>query len=136
MKIVYATVVAVILLAGFSSCKTGQESPTEVVTGLIKSQEWKGVYNGLLPCADCEGITVQLTLNTDKTYQVSYQYVDRNHDPFITSGKFAMDKNGIITINNGTYNIYYQIGENTLTQLDMEKKLITGELAEMYVLKK
>ena len=136
MKIVYATVVAVILLVGFSSCQSGQDSPTEVVTGLIKSQEWKGVYKGLLPGADCEGIKVQVTLNTDKTCQISYQYVDRDYIPYNTSGKFTMDKNGIVTVDNGTYEIYFQIGENTLTQLDMYKKLITGEFADMYVLKK
>jgi len=136
MKIVFATVLAVFLLTGFSSCKFKMASQTEIVTALIKSRDWKGAYKGLLPGAGGEGIKVQITLNTDKTYQVSYQYMDRDHDLFTSSGKFDMDKNGIITIDNGTFSIYYVIGENTLTQLDAEKKPITGELADKYVLKK
>ena len=37
--------------------------------------DWPGRYAGLLPCADCEGIQTQLTLNADKTYVLEEHYV-------------------------------------------------------------
>ena len=30
--------------------------------------DWEGTYTGTLPCADCEGIKVTITLNKDQTF--------------------------------------------------------------------
>ncbi len=34
------------------------------------SLDWAGVYEGVLPCADCPGIQTRLTLSRDETYEL------------------------------------------------------------------
>ncbi|MDR0560602.1 MAG: copper resistance protein NlpE [Prevotellaceae bacterium] len=101
------------------------------------SLDWNGVYTGTVPCADCPGINVMITLNLDETYQISYQYIDRDKTPIVVSGKFKWDKSGgSVTLDCKDYPSRYMVGENMLFQLDMEGKMITGEHADKYVLTK
>lgn len=53
------------------------------------SLDWAGVYEGVLPCADCPGIRTRLTLRQDGTYEVSRLYIDRDREPRLASGRFA-----------------------------------------------
>ena len=47
------------------------------------------------------------------------------------------DKTGsIITLNIKDISPHYKVGENTLTQLDLDGNEISGELAENYILRK
>jgi uncharacterized lipoprotein NlpE involved in copper resistance len=98
---------------------------------------WQGTYTGVTPCADCEGIKVQITLS-DSTYQASYLYIGHEEDGATQiSGKFSWDStDGAIILENTVFPPYYKVGENRLIQLDMEGNPITGELADMYVLTK
>lgn len=41
---------------------------------LLPQKSVSGTYAGELPCADCEKIQAQLTLNADKTYQYDTVY--------------------------------------------------------------
>ena len=101
------------------------------------SLNWAGDYTGEIPCADCPGIKVLITLNQDETYKVKYTYIDRKGAPTIYTGKFSWDDNGsVITLDNKDIPPHYKVGENKLIQLDMEGKPIEGELAGMYVLVK
>ncbi len=34
----------------------------------MTSVDWPGTYQGILPCADCEGIKTQLLINKDLNY--------------------------------------------------------------------
>ena len=36
--------------------------------------DWNGTYQGLLPCASCEGIATELVLNNDGTYSLTEDY--------------------------------------------------------------
>ena len=36
--------------------------------------DWGGVYEGVFPCADCEGINTRLTLKYDRTYILEESY--------------------------------------------------------------
>jgi len=68
-----------------------------------------------------------------------YDYVDRPNGTYNWTGSFKWDKTGnIITLNSGDKELpsYYKVGENTLTQLDTRGKVITGDLADDYVLTK
>ena len=63
------------------------------------SLNWNGVYSGVLPCDNCEGIDTYLTLNKDQTYQLKLRYLgtpDKESKEFISEGKFSWDENGII----------------------------------------
>ena len=48
---------------------------TEMSSNATANSNWAGEYEGVFPCADCEGIKVELDLNPDKTYELSEEYL-------------------------------------------------------------
>jgi len=101
------------------------------------SVDWEGTYEGVLPCADCEGIKTTILLNEDETYKFSSEYLGKNYKSD-ESGKFTWSADGndiTIKFKDGE-STSYVVGENQLVQLDQEGKQITGVLADKYVLKK
>lgn len=101
------------------------------------SVDWSGTYHGTLPCADCEGIKTELTLNKDETYQLKQEYLTKN-TIVEKSGKFVWSADGekiSITVKDvGNFN--FKVGENRLFLLDQEGNEIAGNLAENYILNK
>ncbi|GHT35750.1 hypothetical protein FACS189414_0290 [Bacteroidia bacterium] len=142
-KIFFSIVaVAVLSVASFVSCGGGQQKKSKevVVTNMADnsrtSLNWGGKYTGVIPCADCEGIKVTIVLNPS-TYELSYLYLGRqDNTPTQIVGDFSWDETGSIVNlkNDAGIPPYYQVGENRLTQLDMEGNRITGELADKYIL--
>ncbi|MEB2774872.1 copper resistance protein NlpE [Algoriphagus sp. D3-2-R+10] len=103
------------------------------------SLDWNGTYKGTVPCASCEGIETTLTLNTDLTYKLVTHYLGRNDAlEQENTGSFAWDKTGsIITLEKVAQGpTQYKVGENRIWQLDMEGNMITGDLADHYILTK
>lgn len=101
--------------------------------------DWQGTYKGILPCADCEGIVTTLTLNDDNTYSYKTKYLGKEGNKvFEQKGIFSWNETGsIISLSDLEGKPYlYKVGENTLTQLDLDGYPITGKLAQMYILKK
>jgi len=99
--------------------------------------DWSGTYSGILPCASCEGIEVQVTLNKDRAFRRKYSNLGKQEEPLVERGKFAWrDGNTILLqgLNSSEVPIYYKIEENQIRQLDTSGKLIKGELAGQYVL--
>jgi uncharacterized lipoprotein NlpE involved in copper resistance len=119
-------IIATLLLLSFISCGN--------------SSNWAGTYAGIIPAADTEGINVKITLNADKTYSVEYQYIGKSDDIFTNTGTFNLnsEKNTIMLNKEreDDFPKHYKLGENTLTQLDLAGNIITGELADNYILKK
>jgi uncharacterized lipoprotein NlpE involved in copper resistance len=138
-KLFFSVITITLLVAGLQSCKQ-KPSDADAVDKVHNSQnslDWQGTYTGVIPCANCEGIKVQITLS-DSTYQASYLYLGHEKGEAIQiSGKFSWDStDGTIILENTDIPPYYKVGENRLIQLDMEGNPITGELADMYVLTK
>jgi uncharacterized lipoprotein NlpE involved in copper resistance len=131
-----------ICIAGSFFCKTQSSNKTnEMATGhnSRNSLDWQGTYNGILPCADCEGIQTVILLNSDLTYTLKTKYLGKADSVFESSGTFNWNDSGnTITLNNIENNrsASYFVGENTLTQLDLKGNKITGDLANSYILKK
>ncbi|MBB2149671.1 copper resistance protein NlpE [Pedobacter gandavensis] len=102
------------------------------------SLDWAGTYTGVTPCADCEGIQTELTLNPDMTYILKTNYMGRDTHFPEDRGTFKWDSTGskveLIGLKDGP-NLFF-VGENTVRLLDMEGKEVTGPLADHYVLKK
>ena len=118
--------------------KVAVETPT-VSDNSQNSLDWQGTYKGVTPCADCEGIETEITLNDDLTYVIKTKYLGKGDGKvFEEKGSFTWDKSGSTIILNdlkGSPN-QYKVGENRLIQLDTKGKVITGALAEKYVLTK
>lgn len=134
-----------------TGCKSGEGGESYDFTPIDRSSEyptgdnsrtsldWPGVYEGTTPCADCEGIKTSLQLNNDETYTLSQTYLKSGNDDvtFNESGSFKWNDAGSqIIIESDDLRIRFQVGENEVTMLDMRGNVISGELANFYVLKK
>lgn len=136
----------IILLALFtviSACKNDKKSNQTLESAPDNSRtslDWRGVYRGILPCADCEGIETEITLNADLTYQTAEKYLGKNEEAIKEKGTFIWDEAGSkITLENAEPNSttnQYLVGENMLFKLDADGNRIEGELKEKYQLKK
>ena len=90
------------------------------------SLDWAGEYEGVFPCADCEGIKVELDLNPDKTYELNEEYLGKaGNNETETKGSFSFDPQdpSIITLDNKAENRKFFVGENFLEARDIQ----TGE---------
>ena len=126
---------ATLLSLAVSSCLSNQSPDSAHNSG--NSLDWAGVYTGTIPAASSPGIEVQIRLNPDLTYELRYEYLDRQNPIFNWAGSFRWDTAGsIITLDVKDLPPYYKVGENTLIQLDRNKNVITGSLADNYILKK
>jgi uncharacterized lipoprotein NlpE involved in copper resistance len=117
---------APLVISGLGSCLNSKNS-----------LDWAGVYTGTIPSASGPGIDVRITLNPDQSYELNYVYLDRPGGPFNWTGSFQWDATGNrITLDIIDAPLYYKVARNTLIQLDMNGKLISGNLADNYILKK
>jgi len=100
------------------------------------SADWEGTYKGILPCADCEGVETEIILNPDNTFVKRTKYIGKDSKYFEISGAFSWNDTGNTITLAGITNApsQYFVGENSLTQLDMQGEKITGTLAARYVL--
>lgn len=138
-----------LLSLAFIACKNNQEKVTveEVVEtnqapDMHTSQialDWQGVYSGLLPCADCDGIKTEITFNDDESYLIRRKYLGKDETVFEEKGKLEWSEDGssvVLTNKEDGHATLFKVGENHLKQLDIEGYPIEGELAEMYILRK
>ncbi len=65
-----------------------------VLSTEVESPEWTGTYRGSLPCVDCDGIAVALTLNGDHSFESSVQYLGIDEEPVVESGMFIWEGSG------------------------------------------
>lgn len=104
------------------------------------SLDWEGVYYGVLPCANCEGVETELTIKYDNTFELKIKYIGKGNEKLNSiKGKFVWNSKGsivILSIDDTTRPNQYFVGENQLIQLDMKGEKILGDLASSYVLKK
>jgi heat shock protein HslJ len=102
------------------------------------SLDWHGTYTGVLPCADCEGISTTLSLNADETYHLSTVYLGNEDGEFHRRGTFSWnDAGNTVRLNDfDSGPALYFVAENRLFQLDMDGNRITGDLAGRYILDK
>lgn len=110
----------------------------EKVENVLKTENFEGTYEGTLPCADCEGIKTSLTLNADDTYEMTQEYLDKKE--VLKSnykGKFTWTVGGVITLDGlKDMSSLFKVDKDRVYYLDIEGNIITGELADFYILKK
>lgn len=100
--------------------------------------DWQGVYKGVTPCADCEGIETTIVLKSDNTFTRTLSYLGKEAGEFADAGTFEWNEAGsaITLIGKDGSRQMYQVGENVLFHLDKEGNRISGDLAEKYMLTK
>jgi uncharacterized lipoprotein NlpE involved in copper resistance len=103
------------------------------------SLDWNGTYKGTIPCADCEGIAMEIKLNKDLTYTSKSVYLGKEKNEFKENGTFSWNKegSGITTVSENKTTSMYKVGENKLIILNSEgKENSDSKMADMYVLNK
>jgi len=138
MKARNVIMVLFILFIGLASCKSAKKVQSIEVKATsdnsMTSVDWVGSYQGILPCADCEGIKTQIVLNKDLSYILETQYLGKDEKVFQSKGTFKWNESGSkITLDNENKQIY-QVGENRIFHLDKHGNRITGEIANNYIL--
>ncbi|MCH6201835.1 copper resistance protein NlpE [Aquiflexum sp. LQ15W] len=115
-----------------------EESTLDDGHSASNSLDFFGVYRGILPCADCEGIETIIELGTENSYTKKITYLgSENQNVIETSGTFTWNEAGnTITLTGEDIPNQYFVGENILFHLDETGSRITGDLAEKYQLKK
>ena len=104
------------------------------------SLDWDGVYSGIIPCADCEGIEIEITLTQDMEYEMITRYIGQSDESITEKGQFQWQGNNIELLGKTKHSQsetkFIKVEENQLRMLDTEGKIIEGNLSEQYVLKK
>ena len=136
----YAIMLAVAVCAG--ACKGQQRITNKTVINTANSRSalnWEGTYLGTVPCADCPGINVELSLNSDLTYTMTRIYQDRQ-GIFVNSGLFEWNDEGSeIKLNTGSNDGGFQnfrVREGMLVLLTPTGETVTGNNADAYLLHK
>lgn len=144
MKMKFLGIAALALLTvscnGGKSESTSASDSTNVVTTSQDSlpNTFAGLYKGILPAADCEGINTTLQINADSTYDLRSEYIGKKDGVFEQSGVYTIKDNKLVVLKTPSSGelIYYVQVENGLMLSDSLATVNQGELAEHYILKK
>lgn len=114
---------------------------TEHITETIdvnaaNSLDWAGKYEGILPCADCEGIKYIVELKKDGNFFIEQEYLGKE-TVYQDEGFYKWDSSGnTIHLNSNISPLFLKVEKNALKILDEKGKEATGKLKEHYTLKK
>ena len=114
-------------------CSSAPETTTENkdVTFLTN-----GIWLGMLPCADCEGIDYQLNLKNDFTFKQKIAYKGKSEELFIDEGSWDFVSDSIISIYGSEETKLFLITSVDLVLLDEEGNRIESSFEEKYHLHK
>lgn len=129
------SIIAVLILLTIACTAPKSSLSTKDSHNSLNSLDWEGVYTGTIPCADCEGIQTMIKLGKDLSYAMETKYQGKSEEIFKSEGTFNWDNSGSnISLNGENGKLQYKVGENKLIALDTEGKLISGNLANNYIL--
>ena len=101
------------------------------------SLDWAGTYSGILPCADCVGIALRLSLSDDGEYQLSTQYQGRQDKAVINSGRFIWTYDGNhIQLDAAADHAFYAVREGALLRRYADGTWPQGEQAGLMTLQR
>lgn len=126
---------SILILAGFlliSCAENAQQERPAVPDPAHTSQnslDWWGVYTGVLPCDDCDGIKTRLVINRDSSFQKMSEFLGTEYELVTTDeGTFEWTEDGSTVILSGSEEKFvFQVGENRLILLDEERNPIKTE---------
>lgn len=147
MKKHWFTGMGIALIFAFGACESqrsaSQKNDADTVSQALHvgdnsevSIDWEGTYHGVLPCADCPGISTVLTLDGEGKYKLETKYLEKDDNIYVEEGLFSWDPTGSDITLQASDNRRFKVGENQVFHLDQEGNRIEGDLATHYILKK
>ncbi|WP_300671246.1 copper resistance protein NlpE N-terminal domain-containing protein [Soonwooa sp.] len=124
-----------------ASCSTKNKTLTSSSEHTAKTAlDYQGVYLGVLPCADCEGIKTRISLNQDNTYLLQQDYLGKSKTSISEQGTYSFDKSGnVVTLKPNVKNgqpLKFFVSENYINMLNLDGSKITTSLKDNYILTK
>ena len=105
-----------------------------------KSLDFHGVFYGYVPCDDCDGIKMTLSLKQNNNYLLVTQPARDSSREYYEKGKYNWDDENqllVLTPNkDSTQRKYYIENEGTIVQLNSNGVRVTGSDADRYVLRR
>ncbi len=99
--------------------------------------DWNGTYNGVMPCASCEGIDTTVMLNSDNTYTIVSVYKgDADGATFTDTGTLTWSDDGSTVTLSGDDAKMFFVSEGYIQALDANGQKIDGAMEQGYILKK
>ncbi|MGG5505951.1 MULTISPECIES: copper resistance protein NlpE [unclassified Myroides] len=146
MKRIYF--IAALSVLTLASCKKEVKTATEAVEEVAPKEtiadnsrtalDWAGTYKGTIPCADCPGIDETIEIKQDGTFKIVDHYQEKKDGHFESEGTFEWDATGnkiTLTSKDGSKKMV-AVHEGSILLLDEDGNEITGNMAELYRLKK
>lgn len=97
---------------------------------LDKSQEFRGVFYGYLPCQDCDGIKATLSLKGHNNYLLVTQPARESSKEFYEKGKYTWNEDTrtvVLTARDQSTRYYHIADEGTLVQLNADGTTMQGD---------
>ena len=130
-------IVAMLQLSG-CAFKTPEENPVQNNTGTPKEVKpfathaaaletlVFGPWQGTIPCADCPGINYQLTLQKDRTYEESSEYLGKDAKPFLEKGTWLITEDSVVILTKPNGQTQFQFSNGNLVMLDQQGQPIAS----------
>jgi NlpE N-terminal domain len=103
---------------------------TTVATTAATTTKITGTFEGIIPCADCEGIQSDITINPDSTYILKLTYLGTDVEPYTANGNWKIDDKGrlvLLKADGKSAEQYLKIvSQNEIKMLDGDGNEITG----------
>ncbi|WP_181885056.1 copper resistance protein NlpE N-terminal domain-containing protein [Pontibacter diazotrophicus] len=114
MKTIYTSIYIGLLLWITAACTTDPTNNTATTTipsgpvdvgvggGMLPNSMpyVVGTWHGVIPCIDCPGITYDLQLNEDNTFEETRVYQNRDMGETIRTGTWRITDEGVLELNN------------------------------------
>ncbi|MGW1455000.1 MULTISPECIES: copper resistance protein NlpE [Salegentibacter] len=117
--------------------KKSEVTPSNDVFSARDSLDWAGIYEGFLPCEDCEGIETSIEIEKNRDYTLSQEFKGRAGDNSLQeTGKFEWDKQGNTISLGERQKLYFKVSQNYLLQVFKDESKVMGDSAIKYRLTK
>ena len=79
-----------------------------------------GIYQGVFPCHDCDGMVQILFLKNNKTYKQAYVNIDSNKVFVTSNGEWKIENNRIVLSKNSDYYISFSPRNDSIYAVDID----------------
>jgi heat shock protein HslJ len=87
-----------------------------------------GIWEGEMPCADCEFISVRLNLKNDNVFEIRYTYTGKDVAPYTEGGSWNFSNDSLTLSAETGVKLNYFLSGNKLALLDAEGKAVPNAM--------